>query len=245
MIPKVQASPYRSLPDSEQITNPVKISRILARFTRRYTPVRIRIPGHKEHYNSCIVNVDGKHVLLDELLPSTGHQLLVTEGALQVTGNHDGIVIQFFTTLEHVDDKDKIITYYMKLPSVLEYQQRRQGFRVPIPMSRKLHVIIDNDSDEVARGELHDLSHGGAGIIYLAQTAIMEAGRPYECAIELPDADLIYCTVELSYSKELASQQKKIIGVQFVGLLPLQSQLIGRCIIELERDFIIRKRSTD
>ena len=245
MIRKVQASPYKSLPDSEKITSPAKISRMLARLTRHYSPVRVHIPGHKKHYNSCIVNVDEEHVLLDELLPTTGHQLLVTEGALQVTGNYDGSIIQFFTTLERVDDKDKIITYHMNLPSVLEYRQRRQNFRVPIPMSRKLHVIIDNDSDEVDKGELHDLSHGGAGIIFLAETAIVEAGRPYECAIELPDADLIYCTVELRYSKELASKQAKIIGVQFVGLSPLQSQLIGHCIIELERDFIIRKRSTD
>lgn len=239
---KSQANPYRPLPDSEQITNPARIIQILARLTKHYTPVKVQIPGHKVHYNSGIVNVDEKQVLLDELLPNTGHQLLVTEGTLQVTGNYNGTVFQFFTSLEAVDDMGKIITYHTKLPALLEYRQRRQDFRVPIPMSKKLHVIIDNGCNEVVKGELHDLSHGGAGIIYLTETTSMEAARRYECSIELPDSDLIYCTVELRYSKDLSAKHTKSIGVQFIGLSPLQEQIIGHCIIELERD-LIRKRA--
>ncbi|NOR23360.1 MAG: hypothetical protein GQ542_03030, partial [Desulforhopalus sp.] len=77
MNTKAQINSYKSLADSEQITNPAKVSRLLERFTRRYTPLTVQIPGHKEHYTSCIVDIDGKDVLLDELLPTTGHQLLI------------------------------------------------------------------------------------------------------------------------------------------------------------------------
>lgn len=241
MFSKTRTSPYKSLPDSEQITDPAKISRLLKGFTKRYTPLTARVPGQKEAYTSCIVDIDKKHVLLDELLPNSGHELLVAEGALQVTGMLDGVAIQFFTTLKRVDDKGKMLTYHMKLPTLLEYRQRRQNFRVRIPMTRKLPVTIVNKNGKMVKGELHDLSHGGAGMLFLADKTIMESGKQHECTIELPDGSFIYCTAELRFSKNIPSRNTKFIGIQFVGLLPLQSRLIGRCINELERDYI-RKR---
>ena len=242
MTTKAQSNSYKSLADSEQITDPKKVSRLLERFTKRYTPLTVQIPGHEEHYTSSIVKVDEKHVLLDELLPSTGHQLLATERALQVTGKLDGIDIQFFTTLDRVADKDNLLTYYMKLPGLLEYRQRRLDYRARIPMTMKLPVSIENKGGKMVRGELHDLSYGGAGMIFLADNTIMETGRLHECAIELPDGKWIYCTAELRFSKNIPSRKKQFIGVQFVGLLPVQSRLIGRCISELELE-ALRKRT--
>lgn len=242
MNTKAQINAYKSLADSEQITNPAKVSRLLERFTKRYTPLTVQIPGHKEHYTSCIVDIDGKDVLFDELLPDTGHQLLITERALQVTGKLDGVDIQFFTTLKRVGDKDNILTYHMKLPGVLEYRQRRLDYRVRIPMTMKLPVTIKNESGKMARGKLHDLSSGGAGMICLEDKAIMESGERYECAIELPHGECIDCTVELRYSKDIPSRDSQLIGIQFVGLSTVQSRLIGRCINELERE-LIRKRA--
>ena len=242
MTTKAQINAYTSLADSEQITNPAKVSRLLERFTKRYTPLTVQIPGHKEHYTSCIVDIDGKDVLFDELLPSTGHQLLITERALQVTGKLDGVDIQFFTTLKRVGDKDNILTYYMELPELLEYRQRRLDYRVRIPMTMKLPVTIKNKSGKMVRGKLHDLSSGGAGMICLEDKTIMKTGELYECAIELPHGERINCTVELRYSKGIPSRDTQLIGIQFVGISPVQSRLIGRCISELERE-LIRKRT--
>lgn len=242
MTTKAQINAYASLADSEQITDPVKVTRLLERFTKRYTPLTVQIPGHKEHYTSSIVDVVGKDVLLDELLPSTGHQLLITERALQVTGKLDGIDIQFVSTLKHVGDKDNILTYYIELPSLLEYRQRRLGYRVRIPMTMKLPVSIKNKSGKIVKGELHDLSYGGAGLICLEDKIIMKTGELHKCTIDLPDGECIDCTAELRYSKDIPSRDTQFIGIQFVELSPVQSRIIGRCISELEREFI-RKRT--
>lgn len=239
-----KSNPYKSLPDSEQITDPAKVSRLLERFTKRYTPLTVKIPGHKEHYTSSIVGADEKYVLLDELMPSTGNELLVTKGELHVSGRlPEGSDIQFLTTLKQVSDKDNFITYHMELPKLIEYRQRRQSHRVRIPMSMKLPVIFDNRNGKMIKGELHDLSHGGAGMLFLADKTVIESGRLQECAIELPDATWIYCKVELRYSKDIPSRETQFIGVQFIGLSPVQSRLIGRCISELERE-LIRKQAT-
>jgi len=233
---------YRPLSDSEQITDPKKIIKLLERFTKHYTPLTVKIPKHKPQYTSCIVSVEQGHVLLDELLPSTGHQALISEGALLVQGKLDGVDIQFFTTLQRAGDKDKLLTYYMDMPKLLEYRQRRETFRARIPITMKLPVLIENLHGEKIKGELYNLSYGGAGMILLPDKSVMEKGTQHKCDIELPESEWIHCTVELRFSKNVPSRNTQLIGTQFVELSEKQSRLIGRCISKLERE-AIRKRA--
>lgn len=243
MSNKTQAASYAPLADSEQITDPKRISKLLERFTKHYTPLTIQIPNHKPRYTSCIVNIEKGQVLLDELLPSTGHHLLMAERAVLARGKLDGIDIQFFATLQRVAEKDNLQTYYMDMPKLLEYRQRRMSFRVRIPVTMKLPVYIENNKGEKITGELHNLSYGGAGIIFLPNKTIMNTGKTHECAIELPNGDWIYCTIELRFSKEARSQKTQLVGTQFIELSAMQSRLIGRSINELERELIRRNTS--
>jgi len=242
MRPKAQTDSYKSLTDSEQITNPKKISELLKRFTKHYTPLTVKIANHKHRYTSCIVKIEDDHVLLDELLPSTGHQLLITERALLVRGKLEGVDIQFYTTLQHAGNKDNLLTYYMNLPKLVEYRQRRETFRARIPVTMKLPVFIENKHGEKIKGELHNLSYGGAGMIMLPNKTIMEKGTLHKCAIELTKGEWIDCTVELRFSKSIPARNTQFIGTQFVELSATQSRLIGRCISALERE-LIRKRA--
>ncbi len=148
MSSKTQNASYPALADSEQITNAKKISKLLERFTKHYTPLTVQIPNHKQRYTSCIVNIEDDHVLLDELLPSSGHLLLVTERALLVRGKLEGVDIQFYTTLQRAGNKDNLLTYYMDLPKLVEYRQRRMTFRARIPVTLKLPVFIENNKGE-------------------------------------------------------------------------------------------------
>lgn len=240
MASKEKSSTYKPLTDSEVISNPAKISRLLERFTKGYNPLAVQIKGHKELYTSSIISVDEKQILLDELLPSTGNQLLMAEHALQATGKLDGVDVRFTTSLKHTDDENTL-TFYMNLPERIEYRQRRLSYRARIPMSMQLTVVIENKNSPKTKGTLRDLSYGGAGIIFLADDSHIKTGIQYDCIIKLPDGEDINCTIRLRYSKNIPSQKTQLIGVQFTGLLPEQSRHIGRCINELEREFIEKR----
>ncbi len=244
MTSKARAGVSRSLPDSERITDPERMARLLERLAKRYTPLTIEIPGYEERYTSCIVGVDRPYVLLDELQPASGTPLLLAERALQVTGKLEGIDIRFVTTLDRVDEQDDMVTCYINLPGQLEYRQRRMDYRAHIPMARRLRVIIENSSGKVAEGVLHDLSQGGAGMIFPDGDPVVESGLLHECAIELPDAGWLFCVVELRYSKNITSRDRQLIGARFAGLTPVQVRLLGHCISELDREYI-RKRTAD
>lgn len=235
---------YKPLPDCERITDPVRVAWLLEQLAKRHALLTAEIPGHPERYTTSIEGVDSLYVLLDELLPTTGHPLLLAERTLQVTGKLDGVDIRFITTLDHVDTRDNMVTYHVNLPGRLEYRQRRQDYRAHIPMAQPRRVVIDSRDGLVVEGVLHDLSHGGAGIIFSAGPPGVEPGLLHECAIELPNDVWLYCTAELRYSKTIGLHDRQLIGARFADLSPAQTRLVGRCIVELERESI-RKRAAD
>jgi len=244
MIENAPTSPGKSLPDSERITDPARVERLLERLAKHYTPLTVQIPGHEERYTSCMVAVDRPYVLLDELVPATGHRVLLAERALVVTGKLDGIDIRFITTLERVDEADNAVTCYINLPAQLEYRQRRLDYRAHIPAAQKLRVIIDDSDGTVIEGVLHDLSRTGAGMYFPDGEPVVKPGLLHECAIELPGDVWLYCAVELRYSRVIPSRNQQLIGARFTDLGHEQARLVGHCIRELEREFI-RKRTAD
>jgi c-di-GMP-binding flagellar brake protein YcgR len=245
MITKARTSSDQSLADSEQITDTGRMVLLLERLAKQHSLLTVDIPGHQEHYTSSIVSVDRPYVLLDELLPATGHQLLCAERTLQISGKLDGIDIRFITSLERVENRDNMVTYHMNLPGQIEYRQRRLAYRAHIPIAQTLRVIIDSREGIVAEGVLHDLSHGGAGMIFAGgRPPAAVPGLLYECAIELPDDVWLHCTVELCYSKSIRSRDGQLIGARFNELSPAQARLVGHCVSKLEREFV-RKRAAE
>ena len=242
MKTKVRTSSYSTLPDSELIRDPARVVPLLERLAQRHAPLTVKIPGRDEHYTSYIVEVDRQSLLLDELLPASGQSFLQQQRVLQATAKLDGIDIRFTTPLERVEHQKNVLTYYMDLPEQIEYRQRRLSYRVPIPLSRELHVIIENDEGAVFEGVLHDLSHGGAGMVFPDSEPVVKPGLLHECAVELIDDEWLYAAVELRYSKNIPSRKRQLIGARFQDLSHEQSHMVGRCINALEREYI-RKRS--
>lgn len=241
MVKIVRSSPYSSPDSSETITGEDKIASLLKRMSKHYSPFTIKIAGHKHEYSSCIVDVETPYILLDELMPNSGHEKLVSERNIFATGKLEGIDIKFETSLVRVDESKNVITYYMKLPEEVSYHQRRQAYRVRIPMSKDLRVLIDTGNDELSIGELKDLSHGGVGKIVPQGESNLELGQLYECVIELPCSEWLYCTVEARFKKEINGKGIHFIGAMFIDLSSIQRRLIARCISDLSREELQRR----
>ncbi|MGB5261531.1 MAG: flagellar regulator YcgR PilZN domain-containing protein [Gammaproteobacteria bacterium] len=244
MMTETRNSKNQPLPESERITDPTRIERLLDRLAKQHALLTVMIPGHTERFTSSIVNVAGPHVLLDELMPTGGHRLLLEARALEVTGKLDGIEFRFSATLEDIDSHDDMIAYRVNLPALLEYCQRRMDYRAHIPIAQTRRVIIARADDSVIEGELFDLSRGGAGIVLPGEAPALKPARWYECAIELPGADWLYCAIEMRHAKDMPSGDRHLIGVQFDKLSSVQARLVAHCIVQLERE-LIRKRVAD
>ncbi|MBT8131336.1 MAG: flagellar brake protein, partial [Gammaproteobacteria bacterium] len=228
----------------EQISDPARMAVLLDRMARHHALLTIEIPGSDEQYTSSIVAVNTPYVLLDELLPSSGHRRLLETRKLQVSGKLEGIDIRFSAALEDVEEQDGMITYRAHLPARLEYGQRRMDFRAHIPIAHPLRVVIAGDRDSVAEGELYDLSRGGAGIVLPGEAPALKPARWYDCAIELPGSDWLFCALEMRHAKDMPAGDRHLIGARFDELSPVQTRLVAHCITRLEREQI-RKRVVD
>lgn len=230
--------------DGEKITDPVRVASLLDRLAKKHSLLTVVVPGHAERFTTSIVGVNGLFVLLDELLPSSGHHLFVEVGTLEVSGKLDGIDFRFFAMLEDVDGQDGMITYRVHLPARLEYRQRRMDYRAHIPIAQTLRVLIDKGDESIIEGELYDLSQGGVGMILPGETPSLQPHRWYECAFEMPDQSWLYCSIELCHARTIPSHDRHLVGARFSRLSVVQSQLVGRCIGKLERE-LLRKRTVE
>lgn len=219
------------------------MAHLFERMARQRELLTVLIPGNPERHTSCILGVDAGHVLMDELLPATGHALLLAERRLRVSGRLEGIEIRFTATLDRVEDEDGAITYRVALPAHLEYRQRRLDYRAHIPMMRRLRVVLDRGEDaDVIEGLVHDLSKGGAGILLPEEVSLPPHAVVYECALELPDDAWLFCTVDICHARSSRYRDLRLVGIRFLRPGPIQSRLLGHCIIELDREFV-RKRT--
>ncbi len=230
----VQIAENDNDPATEKIIDPSRIALLLEQLSKHYSPLIVQIQGRQQRYACCIVDVNKPYVLFDQLMPETGHQHLLEVRKIRASGRLNGVEISFNTTLEHVIEQDNLLSYQMKLPTTLKYRQRRSAYRVRIPYSMQLRVLIDNGGDVLVNGQLHDLSHGGAGKIMADGKFELNIAQLYECAIELPCGEWIFCTVETCYLKDVPARKRRLIGASFVDLTARQSRVIGRCISELE-----------
>ena len=231
------------LPDSEQITDLNRVVCLLERLAKQHSLLTVHIPGHQEQFSTSIVSVDDTNVLLDELLPAAGHRLLLQARALQVSGKLDGIEFRFIAALEDVDEQGGMITYRAHLPTRLDYRQRRMDYRAHIPIAQRLRVVIDRGGEEL-EGELYDLSLGGVGMVLPGEAPALRPRRWYDCAVEMPDTDWLYCRIELCHARTIPDHDRHLVGARFDRLTPVQSRQVGRCIAMLERE-LIRKRTVD
>lgn len=244
MNTKTPTFPDKPLPDSELITDMARVARLLDRLAKHHSLLTIVIPGQSEAFTSSVVEVAEPHVLLDELLPNSGHALLLAQKKLQATGKLEGIDIRFVAELEAFDEQDGMVTYRVRLPARLEYRQRRSDFRAHIPISSVIRVVMVDDREHIFEGELYDISRGGAGIILPFDESVLEPGRWYYCAIELPGSSWLFCDIEQRHWKDLHAPGKHLAGTRFADLTPMQMRLVGRCISELQREQM-KRRVTD
>ena len=226
---KKQTQPDPSSMDSELITDQASIVRIFKQLVKRNMPLTVKIGNQKALYTSYTVSVDTPFILLDELIPPSGNQILQEEGNISVTCKLDGVDIQFSTSLERVDEADKLLTYYMHLPDQIEYMQRRQDYRVNIPISKQLQVYLLDSNNQLCEGYLHDISHSGAGVV-LPDSIKFEIKQLYGCAIQLNDEDWLYCTIEIRYSKTIQPKGRQLTGTKFQNLAMPQPRLLRRSI---------------
>ncbi len=165
-LKKKKKAVQRSILDSEE-----SISRLLKQLQQHLVIMTAKFPTDKlsniqETYNTAIIKVDYKNKLfyLDELIPNEGNQQLKSLKKIQLRTRLDGAILTAECTLKEIGEEQGIPHYIMYFPDKIRSTQRRESYRVSIPLSRRIQVNMQTESGAFIAGFLNDISFSGISI---------------------------------------------------------------------------------
>jgi len=127
-----------------------------------------------------------------------------------------------------------------RLPEKLLRVQRREFFRVTLPLSLPVRCTLYTEKDEKLQGMLHDLSIGGVGIDSPTAIPLERQTLLPRCQIDLGrEFGVVECALKLCIIKQEVLRSGKTVwrmGCAFVNLHRSMEARIQRFMVKVERD---------
>jgi c-di-GMP-binding flagellar brake protein YcgR len=191
--------------------------------------------GDDEHnfYSSAVLAVypQEKQFVLDELNPLAGHKKLQEHETLKVYALLKGVKVYFSARVRKVSVKDEISYYVFSFPDFIYYAQQRDHYRVHVTGTDE-NTIRLND----AEGRLLDLSLGGIGALFPAESKIDVGDTIMNAQIQLPGGHFIHCSLEICNRMHFDDKRLTRIGAKFIDLEKERERQIQRIITYFERE---------
>jgi len=226
------------------VTSRLEITQILSAIMRQGALVTAS-PGSGSFFLTSIVEIDQVH---DVLLLECGRQQpqieqVLAAQTLECSTALDKVKIEFACNGIEIVGNGRDQSFKMRLPTSVLRLQRREHFRMEVPMSAQLKCTmlpIDADFAKSAKIELlvRDLSCGGIAVITPPDLFTPELGKKYNALIDLPGGNGLQAVVQARNAFMVTLANGKVTqrsGFAFVR--PTESLLatIQRYIMNLER----------
>lgn len=230
---------YEHTQQHETITSSVRIATLLRPVMERHIILTATLPDSNIFFNTVLLAIEPENGLLviDELNPKLGHDLLIKSKQLTLHAMLEGVDINFTINLKKAGN-DKGIAYYdLEYPQSIRYLQRRNTFRVPISGASKIEIEIHISKNNIFTGELSDISAEGMCIRFPKKTSMGLDNYTGEaqCIIKLPDNRQIQCAFKVRRSSLDQASNNRYVGGCFERIDKIQRRAIERFVSELQR----------
>lgn len=148
----------------ETISSPRRIAEILSEANRHLVLLSVRLDPDGPLYDSLIVRLDPKRELLylDDIKPAEDQTTLTPGQAVEVFATLRGTAIRFALTIMRGDGEGPGFCVAAAYPREIVYIQRRDIFRVHLPLYERRYVRIrPADSKQEMRCRIVDISVKG------------------------------------------------------------------------------------
>ncbi|MCW8931223.1 MAG: flagellar brake protein [Gammaproteobacteria bacterium] len=195
-----------------------------------------KLSTNKESYNTAIIKVDYKNKLfyLDELVPDEGNQQMKALKKVLLRTRLDGAILTIECTLKEVGEEKGILHYVMYFPDRIRSTQRRESYRVNIPLSKRIQVNMQTESGAFIAGFLNDISFSGIAIrLEPNQSFNLDVDEiiPF-LTIHLKET----ITCEMEVKRISSAQGSTIISGHLEEIAPEHQKFIQKFITRLDRE---------
>jgi len=230
-----------SEPDFREMKGRTYVLTLLQSLIRRRELVSVMLPGSDVRFTSTVLSVDPQNstLLLDELFPQAGHDLLVQAGEAQVFAHTGGGALEFVAQLATHEEADGLSFFHLHLPETVNYMQRREGHRIVVA---KLEIPAELYDQRGAThpARVYDISNSGIGFL-VSRNNDFPLNTAIPCVLHFPAEASLSCKVEFCDRRQ-AGANIDILGGSFTGLDAQKEHVLQRCTADLERRLLRMRR---
>jgi c-di-GMP-binding flagellar brake protein YcgR len=217
---------------------------LLRAIQKRNLLVNLDLPGSRQIVVTSIIAIDkaSNTVILDSARgDALNHELMAGKGAEFIT-QLDGVSISFSTGPVTLFEYEKQPALRINLPKSLIRLQRREHFRVALPIANPVKCIVPpvtDDDVEPITAHIVDISCGGVALAEMRGRIGPESGRMLAgCKLLLPDEEVVTTSLEVRNSAQIrllngAFQTR--LGCRFVDLPKDMAAMLQRFVMKIER----------
>jgi c-di-GMP-binding flagellar brake protein YcgR len=236
-----------------QIHSKREMQFILEDIAEKGTRVVLYYDGPAEFLLTTLLGANEQGVWLDVSPHPPENKRILRSAQLTAVSLHQGVKVQFAANSIQqalVGDED---AFYLPLPDYLLRLQRRDYFRLSIPLSTPLKCIIPVRPENPEEPDLPaiirevpvmDISGGGVALICEEQEAELRPGRTYhDCRISLPNIGTLTVTLEIRNQSSFTNPNgtvSKRIGCQFVRMDNQAHPMLQHYINRLQSEALVR-----
>ena len=190
-------------------------------------------------FTTAVLGVYPEHgfLVLDELAPREGHDLLLQRGEFRATGKVDGVDLRFRSRLIEAREKSGIAFYKVEIPESAFYRQQREEHRVSTSGERiRFRGYRGRAYQQTLNGYLTDLSHTGLGVVLEELAPLYQGETLPTCSIHLPDHGEALFSLKVRFAHQNRQREVTRIGGKFAEIDKESYRKIVRTITRLERE---------
>ncbi len=241
--------PVKQQKQITQIKRDDEIKALLKKIYQKHTLLTISIGSRDSYYGSTIleINHDNNYLVLDELYPQDGHELLETETPIIINTQYAGAFVRFKTRIDAIGGNDKAAYYRIPIPDSIDYHQRRNTFRVNTSIAETIPVNLVTEDEVMIKAELRDISLGGVSLrVREIPHVDLETDQHIPtCLIQLNEDKKILASLDICHIEQMSETGTLRIGGRFSSISKFDLRELEQLIAETERAIIKKIKRSD
>ncbi len=211
---------------------------------KRKLLVNLDLHGSREIVVTSVLAVnDASNTLILDAAPGDAlNQNLMSGKGAEFVAQLDGVSISFATGPVTLCEYEKLPALRVALPKSMVRLQRREHFRVPMPIANPVKCIVppmSADDPDPITAHIVDIGCGGVAIAETGGRLGMETGRILAgCKLLLPEIDPIVTTLEVCNSAQIRLHNGAFqtrLGCKFIDLPNDMAARLQRYVMDIER----------
>ncbi len=221
------------------ITSGREIQSLLQHISEHGLRAVLYYDGAKDFIITSLLEVDQEGLWVEQGADQQKNQRIAEASKVMLVSSLDQVKIQFSVLGVDSGSFQGYPAFYLPLPECLYRVQRRENFRLVLPMAERLRCVIPVNSPQAGdklNVPVMDISGGGLRLFAEAEFTL---GQCYAgCHIELPEMGVINFSMTVKNLVSIATKPGQMIqrvGCEFNHLDNASSVLLQRYVTRMQR----------